>query len=283
MTGLRFIPPRLCFCAFRCDTECGKRGRTREQREHVRAVPVGAALRIVCTARPFVPALCTTCTTCVPIFSSNRARVLTLRTCLPPAAAGAWGMWIEDLARRAYFSRRCTVFYAVVTLLNVAVLVWVCADHKGHPSDSVFLTLEVLVTVALVLEVLFRLIVLRKQFWHSCCNVFDVVVAVLCCVSVVLYLQGPSDAEEAEDIVSESSLLLRNGLQVLRMLLWCRTAGMSTSRHAPVSFDVDLQEFEDVDLGAFDEEEFDFEETQRMLAQPGPEVSVGAGGVGAVR
>ena len=43
----------------------------------------------------------------------------------------------------------------------------VIADHKGHPSSPLFLTLEMIVTVAIVLEIMVRGIVLRKKLTPS--------------------------------------------------------------------------------------------------------------------
>ena len=123
---------------------------------------------------------------------------------------------ISNVASRVFFSRAYSVFYGVMIVLNLAALVW-ALSADGYPESRSFFLLELIISTALILEVGVRMLAQGTQFFRSCGNVFDFVVMVLCALTLVLYLSGPSLFEEAEDVVSITLNVFRMVVQFLRL------------------------------------------------------------------
>jgi hypothetical protein len=154
-------------------------------------------------------------------------------------------------------------------LLNLFLIGWVIIA-RGYSTHWLFVTLEVFINVALVSEVVFKLVAQKQRFFasksnwcvslppcppsalkaplrppeRSCllaCAVvrwcvcggacacaplvairFDLVVTVLCVVSLGVYFGGPSTMEEIDDAVAIFLLIFRYGMQFLRLVLFVK-------------------------------------------------------------
>jgi hypothetical protein len=67
----------------------------------------------------------------------------------------------------------------------------------------------------------------QDKFFKSKSNVFDVAVALLCLVSLVLFMYIPTIAEEVEDITAIALRILRDGIQILRIAALCKKCAAS--------------------------------------------------------
>ncbi|ELR18092.1 uncharacterized protein ACA1_367920 [Acanthamoeba castellanii str. Neff] len=128
---------------------------------------------------------------------------------------------ISNLANRWLHSRGCSLFYVGMILLNLFLIGWVIIA-RGYPTHWFFVTLEVFINVALVSEVVFKLVAQKQRFFASKSNWFDLVVTVLCVVSLGVYFGGPSTMEEINDAVAIFLLIFRYGMQFLRLVLFVK-------------------------------------------------------------
>ena len=130
------------------------------------------------------------------------------------------GLAFQDLARRVYFSRSFSYFYASMILLNIAILIWAIQLEKVNHSDSGFIALEVVAVLMLLAEILLRVVHQRRSFWkRRWWAVVDIGVALLSALSIFFFIGGPSAAEEVENLLATAVRALRYTAQGLRVLL----------------------------------------------------------------
>ena len=136
---------------------------------------------------------------------------------------------LSDLARRFYYSRSFSVFYAAMILLNMAILIWaIRLEAAASPEDDAatplmnpgLLVLEAVAVILLIFEIAVRVLHQRKKFWKRYWNRFDCMVGLLSLVSLaVLGFGGSTAAEEVEDIVVTTMRAIRYVAQSLRVVL----------------------------------------------------------------
>src|SRR3989344_9243164 len=73
---------------------------------------------------------------------------------------------ISNLANRWLHSRGCSLFYVGMILLNLFLIGWVIIA-RGYSTHWLFVTLEVFINVALVSEVVFKLVAQKQRFFAS--------------------------------------------------------------------------------------------------------------------
>ena len=130
------------------------------------------------------------------------------------------GLAFQDLARRVYFSRSFSYFYAAMIILNIAILIWAIQLEKVNHSDGGFIALEVVAVLMLLAEILLRVVHQRRSFWkRRCWAVVDIGVALLSALSIFFFIGGPSAAEEVENLLATAVRALRYTAQGLRVLL----------------------------------------------------------------
>jgi hypothetical protein len=98
-------------------------------------------------------------------------------------------------AARSYVSNASSVLYLFTFLLNLCLLAWLVAS-SGQPSDeTLFMALELVVTLSLVLEIVLwaRNYSTWSLFFSEFANVFDFAVALVCVVSVVVFYMGKTE------------------------------------------------------------------------------------------
>lgn len=90
------------------------------------------------------------------------------------------------------------------------------------PYPSLYISLEVFIVLMLVLEVMLRMCSMRRSFWRSGCNIFDVLVTLLCCVSLAVYLVDPDSSNDMEDAFAFFLVALRYANPWMRLVTWAR-------------------------------------------------------------
>ncbi|KAH9254211.1 hypothetical protein BASA81_007800 [Batrachochytrium salamandrivorans] len=117
------------------------------------------------------------------------------------------------LGRRCYFSMGYGVLYLLVLLVNLVLVVWLLASWGKPEPLGVFVGMEILVTLALVGELVFTFCSSHGKmgmwFW------IDSLVAALCVLFLAIYLSHLEDGELVE--LSVAFTVMRYLLQLIRM------------------------------------------------------------------
>jgi len=104
---------------------------------------------------------------------------------------------VQIVARRIQFAEGFSLLYALMLVLQTGLLIWGVYFHfaEGRPNEegALYITLDVIVTLVLCLEVVVRMLATPKYF-KSCLNWIDVIVSFLSVVCLFLYVVGTNDA-----------------------------------------------------------------------------------------
>lgn len=145
-------------------------------------------------------------------------------------------------ANRFTYSKQYIVFYILLTLLSIATVGISFAASKGCPHWSFFI-LESIVLLALIAEVIIRIISLGKHYWKSWWNIADAILMGLCIMTFCLVFAGCSTSVRRERQSSTVLLVVRNLIQVVRLvnLLWRNRNNFNNKQ-----VDIDLGDVEDL-------------------------------------
>ncbi|ETW06918.1 hypothetical protein, variant [Aphanomyces invadans] len=159
------------------------------------------------------------------------------------------------VASRLYFSAFYRTVYLIMIASSVACVAWTVANHWRTPTSDVFISLEILLCCMLVVEVVIRMLALKRKFWTRWTNLFDVTATVLSIVSIALYFQQQGVVEELEEIAADFMMMLRNANQYMRLAVFLKNRKMLTSQKS-------------ADSNGIDFDDLDEEEQATMLMQP---------------
>lgn len=145
-------------------------------------------------------------------------------------------------ANRFTYSKQYIAFYVLLTLLSVATVGISFAAPKGCPHWS-FFVLEIIVLLALIAEVVIRIISLGRHYWKSWWNIADAILMGLCIMTFCLVFAGCSNSVRRERQSSTVLLVIRNLIQVVRLvnLLWHNRNNFNNKQ-----VDIDLEDVEDL-------------------------------------
>ena len=142
-------------------------------------------------------------------------------------AALKWDECVLTMARRFVYSQANTVAWFALIIGNLFCLVWTVVNHlgkKGGHDEGWFILLEIILNVAMILEIVMRITALGKEFWVEWQNLADVIVMALCALATSYYLMlhDTVRGEEAEEalIADELLILLRCVVHVMRLCLF---------------------------------------------------------------
>ncbi|KAK0455992.1 hypothetical protein EV421DRAFT_1749815 [Armillaria borealis] len=154
----------------------------------------------------------------------------------------------KGLANRFVHSRTYIILYLGMAALRVS----------GLP----FYILEIIINVAMILEVGVRFVAFGRQFWKSPFNVVDLILTVFCALTllVLAFASSCGSTSKEEEILDTLLLVARNVLQFSRLAAVMRQSGQSIfSRPKPIDInaarrynldiDIDSDEEEDTELG----------------------------------
>mmetsp|Transcript_23953 Transcript_23953/g.59930 ORF Transcript_23953/g.59930 Transcript_23953/m.59930 type:complete len:169 (+) Transcript_23953:173-679(+) len=145
---------------------------------------------------------------------------------------------LANCARRVLFSPAYMGVCLLMILINLSLLYWIIqTPHHQFPDSWNFIVLEVLVNVGFTLELLLRYLSMPGTFWNSLANKLDVAVLLVCLLAAFSAYAGTLSAEIAEEY-SDLALLLRYGVQAVRLMVFMKNRGASLS--SSIDDEVDL-------------------------------------------
>jgi len=145
------------------------------------------------------------------------------------------GAALTNAANRLLFSRGYSIFYLFMILLNVALILWVIIDLSvlgrfATPTHWLFITLEVLINIALLTEVTLRMLSLKSRYFLSWSNIFDLSVLVISWLGPIIFFSSSAlMLGEVDDVGTLLLLILRYIVQFLRLLLMVKNQKKASS------------------------------------------------------
>ncbi|GAA5963852.1 hypothetical protein JCM3765_004040 [Sporobolomyces pararoseus] len=160
---------------------------------------------------------------------------------------------LKGVANRFVFSQFYVYLYLCMAGLS-ATTVFLSATSEGNCPSFLFYVLEVIVNSAMVLEVSIRFFAFGKQFWTSYYNTLDLLITLLCLVTlIVIFFKGCS--AKNEEVLDTFLLVIRNLFQFGRLALVLRKSGKNVfSRPAPIDLSSVSNRNFSLDLDLDDEE-----------------------------
>ncbi|KAL0079267.1 hypothetical protein J3Q64DRAFT_1761839 [Phycomyces blakesleeanus] len=141
---------------------------------------------------------------------------------------------IQGMANRFMYSRFYIILYLGLGLLSLSTII--LSINETCPSP-LFIVFEAIVNVAMILEVVVRLVALRRAYWKSIWNIVDTVLVILCAVTLVVLASGCSAGERSEAIFDTILLVIRNCFQFTRLFMMVRKNKNSiNARSARIDF-----------------------------------------------
>jgi len=92
-------------------------------------------------------------------------------------------------ARMVMFTKWFTAISFSLAAGSMFLFIWGTANHSAHWTEEEelwFDVLNLLITVVFGVEILVRYFVLKKGFWQSCWNVFDIFLLVSCVIETII-------------------------------------------------------------------------------------------------
>jgi len=140
-----------------------------------------------------------------------------------------------------------------MTALSVTTVALSITD--GCPGLP-FYVLEIVINTSMIIEVAIRLIAFGRQFWKSPFNIMDLIITMICAVTIlVIFFAGCGSTSKEEELLDTLLLVARNVLQFLRLASVMRQSGQSIfTRPKPIdlrggrrNLDIDIEDDEEDD------------------------------------
>ncbi|KAF0735068.1 hypothetical protein Ae201684P_002462 [Aphanomyces euteiches] len=148
------------------------------------------------------------------------------------------------VASRLYFSAFYRTVYLLMIASSIACVAWTILNHWRTPTSKLFISLEILLCSMLVVEVLIRMLALKRKFWTRWSNLFDVAATILSIVSVALYFQQEGVVEELEEVAADFIMMFRNANQYMRLAVFLKNRKLLVTQKTADSNGID---FDDLD------------------------------------
>ncbi|KAG9403445.1 hypothetical protein AC1031_006085 [Aphanomyces cochlioides] len=148
------------------------------------------------------------------------------------------------VASRLYFSAFYRTVYLLMIVSSIACVASTILNHWRTPTSKLFISLEILICSMLVVEVLIRMLALKRKFWTRWSNLFDVAATILSIVSVALYFQQEGVVEELEEVAADFMMMFRNANQYMRLAVFLKNRKLLVSQKTADSNGID---FDDLD------------------------------------
>ncbi|ORX90908.1 hypothetical protein K493DRAFT_229323 [Basidiobolus meristosporus CBS 931.73] len=124
----------------------------------------------------------------------------------------------RNLANRIVYSKFYTFLYILLAVLSlISVVLVLFRNHRISPGLE-FFVLEIIINLAMLFEVIIRMVALGKTYWKSLFNILDVVLMMFCLATLILLFLGCSPFNEKEELVDTVFLVIRNIAQFWRLL-----------------------------------------------------------------
>ncbi|KAF9958876.1 hypothetical protein BGZ72_010770 [Mortierella alpina] len=133
----------------------------------------------------------------------------------------------QNLANRIIYSKFYMVLYLVMAILSIWSIF--LSLRQGCSSSTLFIVLESIINGTMIAEVAVRLTALGKNYWRSTSNILDILLVLLCFITLILVLQGCGSGHEAEEILDTILLILRNTVQGWRLYTMLKKNSLITN------------------------------------------------------
>ncbi|KAG0146038.1 hypothetical protein CROQUDRAFT_658011 [Cronartium quercuum f. sp. fusiforme G11] len=128
---------------------------------------------------------------------------------------------IQGIANRFVFSQAYIYLYLSMAILSLTTVI---LSILSECPTLAFYILEIIINLAMILEVGIRLVAFGKQFWKSPFNWLDLAITIFCLVTlVIIFFQGCK--AKKEEVLDTFLLVIRNGIQFFRLALMLRRSG----------------------------------------------------------
>ncbi|OZJ06814.1 hypothetical protein BZG36_00001, partial [Bifiguratus adelaidae] len=133
---------------------------------------------------------------------------------------------IQGLANSFMYSNAYIVLYLAMAGLSVVSII-LSLTESCPSSLLVFIILEIIINVAMILEVGVRLVALGRNYWTSLWNLLDILLVLLCISTLIVISHGCTNdgldgGQKGEEIFDTILLVFRNVAQFVRVLLMVR-------------------------------------------------------------
>ncbi|CAO3591000.1 unnamed protein product [Absidia cylindrospora] len=114
-------------------------------------------------------------------------------------------------------------FYIALYLgLGILSLVSIIMSIQETCPSLTFIIFEAIINFAMITEVTIRLLALRTAYWKSIWNIVDIVLVVLCAITLIVLTTGCSASERNEAIFDTLLLVIRNCFQFFRLFMMAK-------------------------------------------------------------
>ncbi|KAJ3096442.1 hypothetical protein HDU97_005901 [Phlyctochytrium planicorne] len=135
---------------------------------------------------------------------------------------------LHSLANRILHSSFYKWFYMAMALLSVVCSVLTFMQKCPH---GLYYILEILVNLAMIIEVLIRVQALGKKFWRSAWNIADICLVGICMITLLWLAFGECSNERSWEAEADTILLLvRNLVQFSRVAVMVAKNGQYMTR-----------------------------------------------------
>ncbi|KAG0809642.1 hypothetical protein G6F16_010277 [Rhizopus arrhizus] len=142
---------------------------------------------------------------------------------------------VKGMANRFMYSKFYIGLYLALAFLSFVSIVM--SLRETCPS-SLFIIFEAIINLAMIVEVSTRLLALGKNYWKSVWNMIDIVLVIVCAVTLLVLTTGCSIGERNEAIFDTMLLVIRNGFQLFRLFMMLRRNQYSIhARSTRIDFD----------------------------------------------
>ncbi|KAI9469909.1 MAG: hypothetical protein EXX96DRAFT_587932 [Benjaminiella poitrasii] len=142
---------------------------------------------------------------------------------------------VQGMANRFMYSKSYIGLYLGLTILSFVSIVM---SLKEKCPSLLFIIFEEVINAAMIIEVIIRLLALGRRYWKSVWNIIDIILVVLCAVTLVVLTTGCSIGERSEAIFDTVLLVIRNGFQLIRLFVMLRKNQYSMhARSTRIDFD----------------------------------------------
>ncbi|ORZ23211.1 hypothetical protein BCR42DRAFT_404254 [Absidia repens] len=126
---------------------------------------------------------------------------------------------IQGMANRLMYSNFYIALYLGLGLLSLISIIM--SIQETCPSLT-FIIFEAIINFAMITEVTIRLLALRTAYWQSIWNIVDIVLVVLCAITLIVLTTGCSASERNEAIFDTLLLVIRNCFQFFRLFMMAK-------------------------------------------------------------
>jgi len=149
-----------------------------------------------------------------------------------------FAMW----AQKWLYSRYNYTVWVLLVILNIFTVYWTIHHHYSYSGldnhyEWWFVALEVMLNIAMCIDILVRYCVLGRAYFDDSWNVLDILVLSLCTVATMYtVLEGCGIVSDYVVLADETLLVLRSTMCVIKCVFLNNKRVMGDAAHTPIKF-----------------------------------------------